>query len=727
LRFRELGIAAAIVGFLGCGTDGPELPVPSQIAVVPETNAQVAFAGARVPRPLAVTVGAEDGSVVPRAQVRWSVVNGSAAMLSDSLTLTDGVGRAEVNVTLGPDAGALTIQAALAVDRRKAVSFSVTALAPPRLTGVVPASFDGGDTIVLRGSMLVDSLPVEVAGSAARVLGLSAVGDELTIEVPACLVPGPVSIAIRFPGGSSNELTGTFVTPANSLQLAVGDYVSIDPLVVENCATFPAAGSSGAEYLFVPQATTGTPNRVADYELRGDSAGTATGPPQATPVSLTAAQRFHAFLRGQEAEIAELPKPRDGITTAPLAGVDPGIVVGDERDFRVCNTVTCSQAEDFTLVTAAARYVGKHAAIYLDVNAPDTLTPSAFQEFGTLFDQDLYEVATRAFGSESDIDENGLVLILMTPVVNQLTPPADCESSIITGFFFAIDIDPAFRNDQNRSNQGEVFYALTPDPSGDAGCAHSVDLVRRLVPVTFVHEVQHMISYNQHVLVRGGPSEVLWLNEGLSHISEELAALHFGAMGDDTRFTQFAVGNLYDAYLYLEDPGATFMLFGVGSGTLAERGAAWLFLRWVIDQHGDAVTRRLLETRNISAANVAAAAGRPFIQLVTEWMLATWVSDLRGFAAPERLKYLTWPRLRFTFDQLHQQIPDRFVRPFPLLPRWFIGGTFAVTGALRSGSGDYILVEQDVGQRGFTLTFANPLGGSISPTVRPRLTVIRTR
>jgi hypothetical protein len=722
-----LGSAVAIVGLVSCGGDGPELPVPSQITVVAETNGQIAFAGARVARPLAVTVGTDDGSPVPRAEVRWMVVSGAAATLSDSVTVTDGLGRAEVDVTLGPAQGALTIHATLEVDRRKTASFSVTALEPPRLTEVVPAVFDGGDTIVLRGSLLVDSLPVEVGRSTARVLSMSAANDELTIEVPACLVPGTVSIAIRFPGGSSNELTGTFRAPANGLRLAVGDYVSIDPLVVENCATFPPAGATGAEYLFVPQATTGTPNRVADYELRGDSAGTVTGPPPASPVSLSTAQRFHAFLRGQETEFAELPKPRDGITTAPLVGIDPGIVVGDEREFRVCNTVTCSQAADFTLVTASARYVGKHAAIYLDLNAPDTLTPAAFEEFGTLFDQELYEVATRAFGSESDIDENGLVLILMTPVVNQLTPQSECESSIITGFFFAIDVDPAFRNDQNRSNQGEVFYALTPDPSGDAGCAHSVDLVSRLVPVTFVHEVQHMISYNQHVLVRGGPSEVLWLNEGLSHISEELAALHFGAMGDDTRFTQFAVGNLYDAYLYLENPGATFTLFSVGSGTLAERGAAWLFLRWVIDQHGEAVTRRLLETRNISAANVEAAAGRPFEQLVAEWMLATWVSDLRSFTPPERLKYVTWPRLRFTFDQLHRQIPDRFVRPFPLVPRWFIGGTFAVTGELRSGSGEYILVEQDVGQRGFTLTFNDPLGGNISPTVRPRLTVIRTR
>src|SRR2546425_9583032 len=35
------------------------------------------------------------------------------------------------------------------------------------------------------------------------------------------------------------------------------------------------------------------------------------------------------------------------------------------------------------------------------------------------------------------------------------------------------------------------------------------------------HEFQHMISYNHHVLERRGDPEILWLNEALSHRSEE--------------------------------------------------------------------------------------------------------------------------------------------------------------------------------------------------------------
>jgi len=590
---------------------------------------------------------------------------------------------------------------------------------------VSPTVFSGGDTVLLSGTLLVDTLPVEIGGAQAPVIQVSITRESMSVQVPQCLVPGPVDIRIRFPGGATAPVVGTFDQPAAVLLLDATEYLSLDPLAIESCATFPAAGSTGAEYLIIPQSTTSVPNMSVLYRLSGDSVITVTIADQPPAMEPALEARFHDFLRRREEEFSRLPKPAlDEALLAPNLVV--GIKPGDQRAFRVCNTVTCNALADFTEVTAEAKYVGEHAAIYLDLEAPDTLTTAIFNELGAVFDEKLYEVATRAFGSESDVDQNGSALILMTPVVNGLTPESACETSIVTGFFFAIDIDPAFQNDQ-RSNRGEVFYALTPDPSGDVGCTHSVERVRRLVPVTFVHELQHMISYNQHVLVRGGPSEVLWLNEGLSHLSEELAALHFASLGDLQRFSEFAIGDLYNAYLYLENPGVTYMLFSDGTGTLHERGAAWLFLRWVADQFGPAVTRRLVESDLTGAGNVAAAAGYPFEQLVTEWMLANWVSDLPDFLAPDRLKYVTWPRLRYTYDQLHAQLPDKFSRPFPIVPDSYVGGTFAATGTLRSGSGEYFIVEQLPGQRGFALNFRDPSGGALGTSARPRLTVLRIR
>ena len=195
-------------------------------------------------------------------------------------------------------------------------------------------------------------------------------------------------------------------------------------------------------------------------------------------------------------------------------------------------------------------------------------------------------------------------------------------------------------------------------------------------------------------------------------------------MGDQQRFTDFAIGNLFDAYLFLEAPGDNFVLFGAGTGTLAERGATWLFLRWVVDQFGDATIRRMVETTSTGANNVEAVVGEPFSRLLSEWFLANYVSDLTGFTAPPRLRYTTW-LFRTTFASLNQQRPSRFPQPFPLVPTQFTGGAFNVTGTLRSGSGDYYLIEQLANQTGFTVSFENPAGGPVSQTVTPRLEVIR--
>ncbi len=725
LKLRDLGIAL-VVGAVACGGDGPDLPIPSNIEKDSETDAQIAFAGARLARPLAVTVTDELADPVARAEVQWSVIGAVGAALSDSVTTTDGGGRAEVNVTLGNQDGVVTIRAALAVDPQKHVLFDVLARPAPQITELDPTTFSGGDTIVVRGTLLSDTLAVVIGGTRAKIEHVIVIGTAMTVVVPQCLVPGPVEVQVLFPGGSTAPLTGTFDQPAGELQLARGEYVSLDPAVVEGCATFPAAPPDGAQYVIVPQATTTIPNLSVLYRLLGDSVVTvspASIPPEAeVPLPI----RFHDFLRRQEESFSRMPKP-EGAVTAPVAGLEAGIEVGDRRDFQVCNKVTCKNVEDFSKVTAEAKYVADRAAIYLDLEAPDTLTTAIFQEFGDLFEQDLYAVATRAFGSESDVDENGHVLILMTPVVNGLTPQGDCETAVVTGFFFAIDIDPAFANDR-RSNKGEVFYALTPDPQGDVGCAHPVERVRRLVPVTFVHELQHMISYNQHVLVRGGSSEVLWLNEGLSHVSEELAALHFLASGDEQRFSNFAIGDLYNAYEYLENPGATYVLFSEGSGTLAERGGAWLMLRWVLDHSGqDAATRRLVESRLTGAANLEAAAGRPFGQIMAEWMLAVWASDLPGFEAPAPLQYITWPRLRTTYESLHAQLPERFEKEFPLMPPTFSASQFSAAGMVRSGSGEYYVIDHAAGLPPFTIRFEDPSGGVLPTTALPRLTVLRTR
>ncbi|MCH7874814.1 MAG: IPT/TIG domain-containing protein [Gemmatimonadetes bacterium] len=718
-RFLLTLLAAAAVG---CGGDeGP--PKAATLELVGTSNSQRAPAGALLAEPLAVLARAETGVPVVRAVVRWTVIDGEGTTLSDSVTQSDGNGRAEVALRLGPTPGEYRVRAELTTILGSGVVFSATATEPPSLTAVSPTTFGAGDTVLLTGRALSAATTAEIGSQPARMLSGSA--TELRVIAPICLVPGPVQLRVRVGTAVTNSVTATYQAAQAPLRLEPGEYASIDPAQLAGCATFDSVGSGGAEYLFAPQSVTGSPGVTAEYRLAGDSVVVTLTASERAPRSLPFSTRFHDLLRAQEREAAGRPRTAAAASLALQSSSIKRVEVGNRRTFKVCRVIPCMDLDDFVDVSAEVRWVGDHAAIYLDRGAPEGFTEADFDSLGTLFDEVLYDVGTRAFGAESDVDLNGVVVILFTTAVNGLTPKSECSNSIITGYFFGLDIDPGLQADP-RSNKGEVFYAIAPDAAGTVTCSLGSDVVLRLVPVTFVHEFQHMISYNQHVVVRAGNAEVLWLNEAMSHLAEELAARRFEALGQDDRFSQFAIGDVFNAYLYLESPSAFFLLPREGTGSLEQRGAGWLFLRWLVDQYGDGITRRLAETRRTGAENVEAVIGEPFSRLAAQWFLANYVSDLPDFEAPSRLRYTSW-RFRTTYESLNEQAPSRFTRVFPLEPMVLDAGSFAFIGTLRSGSGEYFRVVQPPDGRAFTVRLTDPQGGAIATAAVARLNVVRVR
>ena len=520
-----------------------------------------------------------------------------------------------------------------------------------------------------------------------------------------------------------------------AVNLTVGSYVALAPLSSMGCFLLPAdsSGIDSAEYLAVPQLATDVEGGTASYYLTGGTQALAAAPPppRAGAAMLTPAERFDLFLRQSE---------RDRWYGAPPSGAGPAVreaaptgppTVGSTHLFSVCANLSCSS---FTKVTATAKIVSTHLAIFVDNAAPTAGLDSAdLDTLSTMFDSRLYPLDTTAFGHESDVDSNGVVFVLMTPVVNKMVSASEClKSGYIAGFFFGADLDPAYAND-SRFNHGEVFYSIVADSLGTFSCSHSATQVKHQVPITFVHEFQHMISYNQHVLLLGGQAEVLWLNEGLSHFAEELGGRSF-LPGDNTSFTRFVINDLFNGYKYLDSSGAHFLVAGSGIGTLAERGAAWLFVRYVDDQFRSdtsfaataAFTRKLEATTLVGGANVAAATGTPFATLVEHWALANYVADLPGFTAPPELKYTSW-HFRTTYASLNVQDSTDFPKAYPLTPPAGPGKSVALSGTLKAGSGVYALALQGPGDAGFSLFLSGPSGNPISSSLTPRLNLIRIR
>ena len=559
-------------------------------------------------------------------------------------------------------------------------------------------------------------------------------------------------LAIAAVGTACSSGIGVHIRPCTAadaaVTLAVNEYVSLDPASDAGCSVFPATTALAAAYLIMPQLATGVPGQIAGFRVGGDTILPA--PPPSAPISepaaeLSAAERFHRFLRLGDERRSWGFAPEIGPARSPAvsqASVSGPPAMNSLHQFMVCAKTDCSR---FDKVGARVRALKSKVAIYVDTLAPAGQPDSAaLDSIATTFDQRLYAIDTAAFGRESDIDSNSVVLVLLTNTVNKLTTRAECTASgggFIAGFFFGADIDPAFRTD-SRSNKGEVFYSIVADPGGTLSCAHPASDIQRFVPVTFIHEFQHMISFNQHVLVRGGTGEVLWLNEGFSHYAEELGGRSYAASFDakvtncvlGTLDCRFYGGDLVNAYSYLDTTSKHFLLPTAGIGTLAERGAAWLFVRYVVDKYAAAstqagwntLTRSLVGTSQTGAQNIAVVTGDPFATIVSRWALANYVTD-RGGAPPE-LQYNSW-NLHAVFASLHTQTQNNANSPFkkfyPLVPTSSAGRAVNLSGTLRAGSGTYHLIDQPAGDPGFTLSFTAPTGDVITAGVVPRLNVIR--
>jgi hypothetical protein len=378
---------------------------------------------------------------------------------------------------------------------------------------------------------------------------------------------------------------------------------------------------------------------------------------------------------------------------------------------------------------ARLKYTGARVYVYEDTGVPSGFSASEYAKFGTLFDDVLYPIDTAAFGFPSDVDGNGHIIVLLSQKINQLTARADCQSTgaYVAGYFFGYDLTTGAG-----SNRSEVFYSVAPDSVAQFSCAHRKSQVTTQTPTTFIHEFQHMISYNQHVLVRRGQPEVTWLNEGLSHIAEELGSKYYEAKYPPptgrTVSTQlfpdssqgFINQDVRNAYMYLLAPRGKSVTTFAALGTLEERGAAWLFLRWLGDQKGDQIYRQLVETTKHGTDNVSSAAGEPFPALFGDFGIATYTDSIDGVprsAVPVRYRF-TSRNTRQIFGRLYP------LRPNPIATTQ-LSCDGSVTQTMLQGTSSYFLTGSTSGCSGTRLDLTAADGSALPASLLPQLAIFR--
>jgi hypothetical protein len=327
----------------------------------------------------------------------------------------------------------------------------------------------------------------------------------------------------------------------------------------------------------------------------------------------------------------------------------------------------------------------------------DTLAPAGgytnaeMAAFGQQFETTGYGLDTLNFGSPSDLDNNGRVAVVFTQGVNLIPVPAGV---VVLGLQAGRDLFPV--SSCVGSNEGEMFYLPVPDLNRTLnGNYTSKATLANGVQGTLVHEFQHLINLGRRIYVNNASvPEDVWLNEGLSHIAEEL--LYYEVSGnsprtnitvEQVRSTQaqldaingYQVQNLGRLKSYMIAP-ETHSPYAQND-LLETRGAIWQLLRYAADRKGTnetAIWRALVNTTSAGQANFNAVLG-DIVTLTRDWAVAQYADDL-GFGVSANYTNPSW-----NFRSLMPAISSGV---FPLLTRTL--GPDPVDISLNGGSPSYL-------------------------------------
>ena len=548
-------------------------------------------------------------------------------------------------------------------------------------------------------------------------------------------------------------ITANPCSVSGTLQLSVAQATRVD---CSNGGTTVTLAGNGASYLVVPEfATDQATNALVSYSLSAASGASASiaalkMSPQMSPSGAVGTlpplhpnPRQLAFeqalrKRGRAMALAGDFRGRTAAIRASIArAVVPAPAVGSVRTFHVLSSFDPNKPA-WKAVGAQLEYVGNNILLYDDTLSPaGGFTPAQLQQYGQYFDATLYPIDTSAFGQPSDVDNNGHVIVLMSPVVNADTPASDCQTQgYVAGFFDEEDFNTA--SDPN-SNQGEIFYTIVPDPNSTVSCQHTVSSVDLDVPSVFLHELQHLINFSQHAIVHGGSPEAGWLDEGLSITAEELGSVYYenkcpppSCRTDPSQIFPdssegFVQGFLYDSYKFAQLPDtASVTLHSDADNGFSWRGGDWALVRWLGDQMGTGVYRKLEDTYLTGVANIENATGQSFPSLFANFGLALYTDSLPGLprsTAPAADRFVSrnlkqlWARLYAT--SASADIPT----PTPELVTPITSDTTAQ--GMDPGAVAFYRLDTPATAATVTIQFAAPGAHPLLSALQPQLAIFR--
>jgi hypothetical protein len=541
---------------------------------------------------------------------------------------------------------------------------------------------------------------------------------------------------------------------ARARALAVGESFVTGASGDIACNELPAGGA----YLVSVFNGGTSPTGTVRFELRG-SAGSgllasrapaagitvdAAAPRSMVRTQASAAQQAHLdhldadldILRRLGAPLRRALGPSYSRTGLPPVPLTVGVTAPIKFHYSSCT------AGGVTPITARVVFVGAHSVVLEDVAGPlagkiDADLIAMAQEFETLSYPLLLSFGD-PLARDANTDGNGRLVMLFTPRVNAI-------GINLLGFVSACDLYPASQDPAVAgSNEAEIFYARTvTDTTPGTTALSGRSQWRRQMPATMIHEAKHITSYAERLSRGATQFEQVWLEEATAQLASEMfgRAIRGNRWRGDATYREtlycesrpteagcadgvIAMSN-HIGFLsnYLQNFETKSILSGAEDSDIY--GSAWLFARWLVDTYGGSdegtFLRRLVQTGTLTGtANVEAASGRPFAQLLAEFTLMLAADNLPNATGPYVEPSWNLPDIFTGYAELGTQPPA------PLAMRQSTGGVLSVSGRNVRGGGAVLLRIGPVGA-GVTqlLELKSTLTAPLSTTSTVGLGVLR--
>jgi hypothetical protein len=572
----------------------------------------------------------------------------------------------------------------------------------------------------------------------------------------------PAILVLATACGSSSDGTAP-VTPSNDIgSMNVGDVRAFTPSDVPNGITLPSS-STARDYVIIVDNTNPTIDAVANFVVQADRSAGGSGDLAASPnvsapltASLNAAlnraslaingktprqQRLDSHVRAFERQRLHLRSnagPFGGARASLSRSVQTAaaLAVGDIFNVDVPDGNSTDLCANYFQTQAVVASVSRRAILAVDTldGPPTQLFPQAVLDSITQeFDNNTFVTDSSYFGNPSDVDGNGRIILLFTGEVNKLTP-ANSTDSFVGGFFFAGDYFPKTGPvDQScaESNNAEIMYLLSPDPSGRYGNVRSASSVRQGTRGTIPHELEHLINAGNRFLNPAATAfEDNWLDESLAHIAEEAVGrvsrgftdlqtltmhdmLPSGNQAASNDFNAFFFENFARLAYWMARPDTSSGISSNSDANLSSSGADWAIGRYAADNYsnGDvrSFTRRLAAGPANGIANFTTVAGAPIDTLMAGWLVSMFADHLGISGLSSKYQYRS-----YNFRDIMPPVAGSVLgggNLYPLEVTPVGSGTDNISMMVKSGSGDYFRLTVGANAGAKTVKILDPTGG----------------